>query len=146
MHFSLVDRVLESAGSPEGEARVVTLKLVSGAEEYLQDHFPTFPVLPGVFMLESMVQAARHAIDPEGSRPEPVVLGRVRALKYGRFVRPGDTMRVEVTLAASEGGWDCRGSVLVLDPAAPAADPSTPPPTACTGRFTMRPAILDRAD
>src|SRR5678809_98913 len=71
MHFDLVDRVLEL--TPE---RIVTLKQVSMAEEYLQDHFATFPVLPGVMMLEAMVQAGRRPAGDPG--PVPLVLGRVR--------------------------------------------------------------------
>ena len=58
MHFDLVDRVMEL--TPE---RIVTLKQVSMAEEYLQDHFATFPVLPGVMMLEAMVQAGRRLVE-----------------------------------------------------------------------------------
>ena len=53
MKFSLVDRILELQ-PPE---RIVAVKAVSMAEEYLADHFPTFPVLPGVMMLESMADA-----------------------------------------------------------------------------------------
>ena len=92
MHFSLVDAVLE-----RGADRIVTIKHVSSAEEYLQDHFPGYPVLPGVMMLEAMVQAARELEDPEGRANPPLVLGSVRGLKYGRFVPPGSTLRVEVT-------------------------------------------------
>jgi 3-hydroxyacyl-[acyl-carrier-protein] dehydratase len=51
--FNLVDKVEQL--TPE---RIVTVKYVSLAEEYLADHFPTFPVLPGVMMLESATQAA----------------------------------------------------------------------------------------
>ena len=54
MKFHLVDRI-EALDPPE---RIVTMKCLSAAEEYLADHFPTFPVMPGVLMLESCVQAA----------------------------------------------------------------------------------------
>ncbi|MEX2217466.1 MAG: hypothetical protein WD749_01795 [Phycisphaerales bacterium] len=137
MHFDLAGRIEQL--SPE---RIVTLKHVSAAEEYLQDHFPTFPVLPGVLMLEAMVQAARRlaeahpAHDPAGP---PLVLGRVRALKYGRFVKPGSTLRVEVSLVRPpEGGlWDFKGEGRVLDPRAPGD-----PPLAVSGRLTLRPATV----
>ncbi|MFN9973837.1 MAG: hypothetical protein ACK58T_28485 [Phycisphaerae bacterium] len=46
MHFSLVDRVIEQSAD-----RIVTLKHVSSAEEYLQYHFPSYPVLPGDMMI-----------------------------------------------------------------------------------------------
>src|SRR5688572_5142058 len=92
MHFNLIDGVVEQTAD-----RIVTVKQVSLAEEYLQDHFPDFPVLPGVMMIESIVHAARRMLQPRvpGQR---LVLGGVRALKYGSFVKPGDTLRVEVSL------------------------------------------------
>ena len=140
MHFTLVDRVLES--SP---GRIVTLKNVSLAEEYLADHFPTFPVLPGVFMLEAMVQAARRLLetrDPD-STAAPWVLGRVRAVKYGRFVRPGETMRIEIDAGkAEDGSVDFKGQVLVIDPSSAAGAER---PVAASGRFTLRPARLSAA-
>jgi len=60
MHFDLIDSVIEKTLD-----RVVTIKNVSSAEEYLQDHFPTFPVLPGVMMLEAMVQAGRRMLEDQ---------------------------------------------------------------------------------
>ena len=54
MRFHLVDRVLEL----EPGERIVAIKNLSLAEEYLADHFPGFPVMPGVLMLEAMTQAA----------------------------------------------------------------------------------------
>jgi 3-hydroxyacyl-[acyl-carrier-protein] dehydratase len=126
MRFELVDRVVEQSAT-----RIVTLKCVTGGEEYLADHFPTFPVLPGVMMLECMVQAARRLLDT-GAGPR-LVLGRVRALKYGRMVKPGDTLRVEVTLhkAGEDGSVDVKGEVGVL------GDPEGAP-LAASGRLTMR--------
>jgi 3-hydroxyacyl-[acyl-carrier-protein] dehydratase len=131
MHFDLVDRVLEQ--SPD---RIVTLKHVSSAEEYLRDHFPTFPVLPGVMMLEAMVQAGRKML--EGRAGKPLVLGKVRALKYGRFVKPGATLRVDVALhkANDDGTFDLKGEATLIDPQAP---PSAEPAVAVSGRFLLRP-------
>jgi len=134
MHFNLIDRILERSDS-----RIVTLKQVTAAEEYLQDHFATFPVLPGVMMLEAMVQAARALAESRDPAAPPLVLGKVRALKYGRFVKPGAALRVEVTLAKAEGETlDFRGEATVLEPGAPADQA----PTAVSGRFTLRPVRL----
>jgi 3-hydroxyacyl-[acyl-carrier-protein] dehydratase len=108
------------------------------AEEYLQDHFATFPVLPGVMMLEAMVQAGRRLVessDPAAASGPPLVLGKVRALKYGRFVKPGAALRVEVTLGKSENGeFDLRGEGTVVEPGGAEGG------TAVSGRFVLRPA------
>src|SRR4051812_18814442 len=60
MRFELIDRVLE-----RGPGRLVAMKNVTSAEEYLGDHFPGFPVLPGVMMLEALVQAGRLLAENE---------------------------------------------------------------------------------
>lgn len=89
MRFQLLDGILEQQVD-----RVVAVKNVSRAEEYLSDHFPDFAVLPGVMMLETMVQAGRRLVDAEP--PGRWVLAEVRNLRYGHFVQPGQTLRVEV--------------------------------------------------
>jgi len=139
MHFDLVDRVLELT-----DDRVVTLKSVSLAEEYLQDHFPSFPVLPGVFMIEAMVQAARKLLTHRDDALARHVLGSVKALKYGTFVSPGKTMRITVTLHkdAGDGTYEFKGRAEILSPGTPGTPektPAEPPPTCVSGRFTMRP-------
>lgn len=144
MRFDLVDAVLEQSAE-----RIVTIKQVTVGEEYLQDHFPTFPVLPGVMMLEAMVQAGRRLIEgiAPGAGP-PLVLGRVRALKYGRFVKPGSALRVEVTLIGplDGGAWDFKGEATVLThgaaPASGAGSDRSSGQAAASGRFTLRPLRL----
>ena len=135
MRFNLVDRVLE-VELARGSIRAV--KNLTLGEEYLADHFPTFPVLPGVLMVETMVQAARRMLAGRGDAR--LVLGEVRALRFGNFVRPGEALEVEVTVAEAlpEGAFLCRGSGRVRRPgAAPQGDE-----TAVSGRFTMRPIRL----
>jgi 3-hydroxyacyl-[acyl-carrier-protein] dehydratase len=136
MHFTLIDRVLE-----QSDEQIVAIKHISNAEEYLQDHFPSFPVLPGVLMLEAMTQASRKLIDPENTAETPWVLSRARALKYGSFVRPGSTIRITMTLHKSndDGTIDLKGDVRLIEPD---ADPNAELPVACSGRITMRRAII----
>jgi 3-hydroxyacyl-[acyl-carrier-protein] dehydratase len=127
MKFDLLDVIVEQ--SPD---RIVVIKQVSNAEEYLADHFPRFPVLPGVLMIETMAQAARLMLADRGD--PRLVLGEVRSLKFGTMVRPGESIRVEVTLTdvGEDGTYHCRGAGLVLN----GREPSE---TAVGGRFTMRP-------
>ncbi|MFN0137874.1 MAG: 3-hydroxyacyl-ACP dehydratase FabZ family protein [Phycisphaerae bacterium] len=92
MRFVLIDRITEL----EPGKRIVAHKAVSLAEEYLADHFPTFPVLPGVFMLEALVQAsawvARAGLD---FRPSLVVLKDARNVTYKSFCTPGQILTIQ---------------------------------------------------
>lgn len=95
MRFMLIDKVLE-----QDEQRIVAIKNVTTAEEYLGDHFPGFPVLPGVMMLETLVQAARTLLRAVDGPPTAGhwVVREVRNLRYAAMVRPGQALKVEVTL------------------------------------------------
>ena len=127
MKFQLIDQVLEA--TPE---KVVAVKNVTSAEEYLADHFPSFPVLPGVFMLEAMVQAARTLLERRGH--SRMMVGEVRALRYGSFVCPGESLKIEVVLQKEvDGAFVFKGQGLRLRP-----DDAADPTTAVSGRFTMR--------
>jgi 3-hydroxyacyl-[acyl-carrier-protein] dehydratase len=90
--FCLIDQIVELVPGQ----RIVARKALSLAEEYLADHFPTFPVLPGVLMLEAMVQAAawlvRASLD---FAPSLVVLKDARNVTYKSFLAPGQVLTVE---------------------------------------------------
>lgn len=99
MKFDLIDRV-----TGRDDTSLSAVKNVSAAEEYLGDHFPGFPILPGVMMLETLVQAARHfAAGSENPPATPLVIKEVRNVKYAGMVRPGQTLDVTVTLRKREG-------------------------------------------
>jgi 3-hydroxyacyl-[acyl-carrier-protein] dehydratase len=100
--FNLIDKVQSLT-----DERIVAVKYVSLAEEYLADHFPTFPVLPGVLMLEALTQAAGWLLHRRRDFAcSMAVLKEARNVKYGRFVAPGNSLRVEVDLAklTDQGG------------------------------------------
>ena len=111
MKFHLVDRI----DSIEPGKRIVTVKALSLAEEYLADHFPAFPVLPGVLMLEALVQSAAWLARVEQDwRRSVVVLRSARNVKYGNFVAPGRTLRCEVeALAIEDDGARFKGAGIV---------------------------------
>jgi len=122
VRFELIDAELERDAD-----RIVTVKSVTTAEEYLGDHFPTFPVLPGVMMVEALVQAARRLLNAE-SQGVRWVLAEVRNVRYGNMVRPGQQLRVDVERKKSDGDRHTfQGRGTVNDEAA------------VTGRFVMRP-------
>jgi 3-hydroxyacyl-[acyl-carrier-protein] dehydratase len=104
MRFNLVDRILEI--EPGRQIRVQ--KHLTLAEEYLADHFPTFPVMPGVLMLQTLVEASAWLLRlSEDYRHSVIVLREARNVKYGSFVEPGKTLVVTAELAGPlEGGPD----------------------------------------
>jgi len=93
MKFELVDRIVELQ---PGE-RIVATKSVSLAEEYLADHFPTFPILPGVLMLQALVDAGTWLTRATNDFAHSMILLRqARNVTYKSFVKPGQQMRIEV--------------------------------------------------
>lgn len=89
MFFSLIDKIV----SLEPEKSIVSTKSLSLSEEYLQDHFPKFPVMPGVLMLEAMTQSAAWLIRvSEDFAHSIVLLQEAKNVKYGRFLQPGETL------------------------------------------------------
>jgi len=93
MKFHLVDRIERI----EPGKRIVTVKALSLAEEYLADHVPTFPVMPGVLMLEAMVQAAAWLVRVQQDFSKSVVvLSAARNVRYASFVTPGHVLRCDL--------------------------------------------------
>ena len=93
MRFTLLDRV--TAIDP-GKS-ITAIKTLTLSEEYLADHFPRFPVMPGVLMLETMTQAAAWMIRlGEDFAHSIVVLRAAKNVKYGDFVEPGKVLTVTV--------------------------------------------------
>ena len=93
--FLLVDRIVEM--EPE---RVVGIKNVTFNEPFFMGHFPDFPVMPGVLIVEAMAQTAGVLVlKSMPDRSNKLVL--LVAIDYARFRRPvvpGDTLRMEMTI------------------------------------------------
>ncbi len=132
MLFSMIDQIVKC----EKGKRLAALKVLSRGEEYLADHFPSFPIMPGVLMLEAMVQAGAWLMRlSEGFSPPVILLREVRAVRYGSVVKPGDELRVEVELAGRDGeDASFKGSGRVGER------------NAVVGRFVLRRISLARLD
>jgi 3-hydroxyacyl-[acyl-carrier-protein] dehydratase len=99
MRFNLIDRV----DNWEAGKSLAACKFLALGEEYLADHFPRFPVMPGVLMLQACVEAAAWLWRASTDFRHPVVVLRdVKSVKYGTFMQPGRRMDVAVELARAD--------------------------------------------
>ncbi len=97
--FLLVDRVLSCV---PGES-IVALKNVTINEPFFQGHFPNYPVMPGVLIIECMAQAAAIlTFHSEQAKPDGSSVYFFVGIDNARFKRPvvpGDTLRLEVSIS-----------------------------------------------
>src|SRR5215471_10841509 len=96
--FLLIDRIIEF----EPRTRCVAIKNVTMNEPFFQGHFPGYPIMPGVLVIEAMAQAGgiiMMAELPDRDQKLVVFTGIERA-KFRRPVTPGDQLRIEVDVLA----------------------------------------------
>jgi len=95
MRFNLIDEITEL----EPSRRIKAVKNLTLGEEYLADHFPGFPVMPGVLMLQTLVEAGTWLLRvSEEWRYSMIVLREAKNVKYGHFMEPGRQMQVTVEM------------------------------------------------
>jgi 3-hydroxyacyl-[acyl-carrier-protein] dehydratase len=94
--FLLIDRIVEM----ERKTRIVALKNVTINEPHFAGHFPDFPIMPGVLIVEAIAQAGGALLLTEiPDRAEKLmVFTGIDAAKFRRPVVPGDQLRIEVTV------------------------------------------------
>ena len=110
--FLLVDRIIEI----EYGVRAVGLKNVTINEPFFEGHFPTYPVMPGVLIVEALAQVGAVAIlgmdEFKGKMP---FFAGIDGVRFKRQVKPGDTLRLEVTLGKMRRGVGMGTATATVD-------------------------------
>jgi 3-hydroxyacyl-[acyl-carrier-protein] dehydratase len=110
--FLLVDRIVEM--EPE---RIVGIKQVTANEPFFQGHFPDFPVMPGVLIVEAMAQTAGvlvlSSIPDRASKL--VLLVAVENARFRRPVVPGDTLRMEMKVIKKKASVAKMAGIATVD-------------------------------
>jgi 3-hydroxyacyl-[acyl-carrier-protein] dehydratase len=100
MRFLLVDEIVELVPGKS----IVTRKRIEPDEDYLADHFPGYPIVPGVLQIEMIAQSAGKCLMSGIDRSRWPVLIQVRQANFRKRVLPGAELRIEATIVSATGG------------------------------------------
>jgi len=110
VRFILIDRIVALI---PGES-IVAARSIRPDEDYFRDHFPGFPVVPGVLLTEMMAQAAGKCLDAQRKPRGKAMLAKILSASFRQWVRPGDETLVYASVTANEERYataDCRVDV-----------------------------------
>jgi len=97
VRFIFVDEILELVPGQ----RIKAIKVISPEEEYFRDHFPGFPVVPGVLLTEMMAQTAGKCLDAEDPRRGKAMLAQIKSASFREWVPPGKRATIQAEIRSS---------------------------------------------
>ena len=98
MRFILVDRILSLVPGKSATAE----KAFSPDEQLFEDHFPGFPVVPGVLLTEMMGQTAAKFLDSDSSKRGKSMLASIRKADFRAWVRPGEVVTMSAEIQSNQ--------------------------------------------
>lgn len=110
--FLLVDRIEEM----EPGVKAVGYKNVTANEPFFQGHFPEYPVMPGVLLIEALAQVGAVAIlSLEENKGKLAFFGGIKKAKFRKQVVPGDVVRLETEIIKCKGPMGVGKAVATVD-------------------------------
>ncbi|SFG49680.1 3-hydroxyacyl-ACP dehydratase FabZ [Sporolactobacillus nakayamae] len=110
--FLLVDKVLEV----EDGKKAVGIKNVTVNEPFFQGHFPDYPVMPGVLIVEALAQVSGIAVLSKGKQENMLTLyAGIDKCRFKRQVRPGDQLKLEAEILRFRAGFAKAKGVATVD-------------------------------
>lgn len=110
--FLLVDRIIEIE---EGK-RAVGIKNVTANEEFFNGHFPNYPVMPGVLIVEALAQvSAVIMLIKEDNRGKIGLFAGIDNCRFKKQVHPGDQLRLEVEMTRVRGSIAKARAIATID-------------------------------
>ena len=111
MRFLMVDRILELDPGKSIRAE----KTFAADEDFFRDHFPGFPVVPGVLLTEVMAQAAGKCLDAERHPRGKAMLIEIKSARFRGWVRPNELITVVATITSSRDEFAIADCYLQVD-------------------------------